>query len=97
MKDLAGWSLCLQKNNEVGDGGGDHGRDGGHGHGEVVHPGEGLCSLHPAHGVLQLQHLPESKERLFQKLIIRVDILTTTIFFHVKDSCRLQCYRSSKT
>ncbi len=48
----------LKEYDEIGDGGGDHGREHGPGHYEIVLPGEGLHVLHPPDGMLQLQHLP---------------------------------------
>ncbi len=57
--------LRLEDDNQVGDGGGDHGSDGGPGHCEVSLPRERLRALHTSDGVLQGQHVSEKKKRVF--------------------------------
>ena len=54
--------LRLENDNQVGDGGGDHGSDGGSGHCEVSLPRERLRALHTSDGVLQGQHVSEKKK-----------------------------------
>jgi hypothetical protein len=54
--------LRLEDDNKVGDGGGDHGSDGGPGHGEVSLPPECLRALHTSDDVLQGQHVSEKKQ-----------------------------------
>ncbi len=49
--------LRLKDDNEVGDGGGDHGSDGGSGHCEVSLPRERLSALDTSDDVLQSQHV----------------------------------------
>ena len=55
MVDLGG-GIGLEQDNEVGDGGGDHGGDGGPGDGEVVPPRECPRVLHSPHSLLQADH-----------------------------------------
>jgi hypothetical protein len=51
--------LRLKDDNKIGDGGGDHGSDGGSGHGEVSLPRERLRAFHTSDSVLQGQHVSE--------------------------------------
>ncbi len=55
--------LRLEDDYKVGDGGGDHGSDGGSGHCEVSLSCECLCALHTSDCVLQNQHVSEKKCR----------------------------------
>jgi hypothetical protein len=65
--------LRLKDDNKVGDGGGDHGSDGGSGDGEVALPRECLRALHTSDGVLQDEHVSEKNKQygdIFARILL---------------------------